>query len=98
MRINTAPGNGVMASAVKSSGFARNCRSLFAAGLAAIAITFAAATFGPARAWDEFRDRGEPHWVGTWGARPQQPATAFRSAPSCTTQTFREIVRLILAC
>src|SRR5260370_12743144 len=94
MRINRAPGNGVMASAVKSSGFALNRRSLFAAGLAAIAITFAAATFGPARAGDEFSDRGEPHWVGTWGASPQQPVTAFGSAPSFTNQTVREIVRI----
>ena len=93
MRINRAPRNGV-ASGLKSSDFARNRRSLFAAGLAAIAITFAAATFGPARAGDEFRDRGEPHWVGTWGASPQQPVTAFGSAPSFTNQTVREIVRI----
>ena len=94
MRINRAPRNGVMASALKSSGFALNRRSLFAAGLAAIAITFAAATFGPARAADEFGGRGEPHWVGTWGASPQQPVTAFGSAPSFTNQTVREIVRI----
>ena len=94
MRINRAPRNGVMASALKSSGFALNRRSLFAAGLAAIAITFAAATFGPARAADEFGSRGEPHWVGTWGASPQQPVTAFGSAPSFTNQTVREIVRI----
>jgi lysophospholipase L1-like esterase len=94
MRINRAPRNGVMASAVTSSGSARNRRRLFAAGLAAIAITFAAATFGPARAEDKFGDRGEPHWVGTWGASPQQPVTAFGSAPSFTNQTVREIVRI----
>jgi lysophospholipase L1-like esterase len=94
MRINRAPRNGVMASAVTSSGSARNRRRLFAAGLAAIAITFAAATFGPARAEDKFGDRGEPHWVGTRGASPQQPVTAFGSAPSFTNQTVREIVRI----
>src|SRR5260370_40185353 len=94
MRINRAPRNGVMASALKSSGFALNRRSLFAAGLAAIAITFAAATFGPARAEDEFGDRSEPHWVGTWGASPQQPVTAFGSAPSFSNQTVRQIVRI----
>jgi lysophospholipase L1-like esterase len=94
MRINRAPHNGVMASAVKSSGFARTRRSLFAAGLAATAITFAAATFGPARAEDAFGGRGEPHWIGTWGASPQQPVTAFGSAPSFTNQTVREIVRI----
>src|SRR5260370_27043338 len=94
MRINRAPGNGVMASAVKSSGFHLNRRGLFAAGLAAFAVPFAAATFGPARAEDEFSDRGEPHWVGTWGASPQQPVTAFGSAPSFTNQTVREIVRI----
>lgn len=94
MRINGAPCHGVMASAVKSSGFARNRRSLFAAGLAAIAITFAAATFDPARADDAFGDRGEALWVGTWGASPQQPVTAFGSAPSFTNQTVREIVRI----
>jgi lysophospholipase L1-like esterase len=93
MRINRAPRNRVMASAVKSSCCALNRRSLFAAGLAAIAITFAA-TFGPARAEDEFGGRGEPHWVGTWGASPQQPVTAFGSAPSFTNQTVREIVRI----
>src|SRR5260370_40877149 len=82
-----------MASALKSSGFALNRRSLFAAGLAAIAIT-SAATFGPARAGDAFGGRGEPHWVGTWGASPQQPVTAFGSAPSFTNQTVREIVRI----
>src|SRR5258708_36980405 len=94
MRINRAPRNGVMASAVKSSGFAFNRRSPFAAGLAAIAITFAAAPFGTARAADEFSDRGEPHWVGTWGASPQQPVTAFGSAPSFANQTVREILRI----
>src|SRR5260370_836151 len=94
MRINRAPRNGVMASAVKSSGFALNRRSLFAAGLAASAITLPAATFGPAHAEDESGDRGEPHWVGTWGASPQQPVTAFGSAPSFTNQTVREIVRI----
>jgi lysophospholipase L1-like esterase len=94
MRINTAPRNSVMALAVKSSGFARNRRGLLAAGLAAIAIMFTAATFGPARAEDAFGGRGEPHWVGTWGASPQQPVTAFGSAPSFTNQTVREIVRI----
>jgi lysophospholipase L1-like esterase len=94
MRITTAPRNGVTALAVTSSGFARNRRSLFATTLAAIAVTFVAATFGPARAEDRFGDRGEPHWVGTWGASPQQPVTAFGSAPSFTNQTVREIVRI----
>jgi lysophospholipase L1-like esterase len=94
MRINRAPRNGVMASAVTSSGFARNRRSLSATALTAIAVTFVAATFGPARAEDGFGDRGEPHWVGTWGASPQQPVTAFGSAPSFTNQTVREIVRI----
>jgi hypothetical protein len=93
MRINRAPRNGV-ASGLKSSDFAVNRRCLFAAGLAAIAITSAAATFGPARAEDGFGDRAEPHWVGTWGASPQQPVTAFGSAPSFTNQTVREIVRI----
>jgi hypothetical protein len=94
MRINRAPRNAVMASAVTSSGFVRNRRSLFATALAAIAVTFVAATFGPARAEDGFGDRGEPHWVGSWGASPQQPVTAFGSAPSFTNQTVREIVRI----
>jgi lysophospholipase L1-like esterase len=94
MRITRAPRNGVTALAVTSSGFARNRRSLFATALAAIAVTFVAATFGPARAEDGFGDRGEPRWVGTWGASPQQPVTAFGSAPSFTNQTVREIVRI----
>src|SRR5215468_3257264 len=94
MRINRVPRHGVMASALKSSGCALNCRSLFAAGLTAITITFAAATYGPARAEDEFGRRGESHWVGTWGASPQQPVTAFGSAPSFANQTVREIVRI----
>jgi lysophospholipase L1-like esterase len=94
MRINRAPRNGVVASALKSPGFALNRWSFLAAGLAAIAITSAAATFGPARAEDKFGDRGEPLWVGTWGASPQQPVTAFGSAPSFTNQTVREIVRI----
>jgi lysophospholipase L1-like esterase len=94
MRTNRAPRHGVMASALKSSGFALSRHSLFAAGLAAIAIMFAAATFGPARAEDEFGRSGETHWVGTWGASPQQPVTAFGSAPSFTNQTVREIVRI----
>src|SRR6266849_11040879 len=94
MRVDRAPCNGVMASGFKSSGFALNRRSLVSAGLAAIAIAFASTTFGPVLAGDEFGERGEPRWVGTWGASPQQPVTAFGSAPSFTNQTVREIVRL----
>jgi lysophospholipase L1-like esterase len=83
-----------MDSSFKSSGFAFNRRSLVRAGLAAIAIAFASATFGPARAGDEFDDRSDLSWVGTWGASPQQPVTAFGSAPSFANQTVREIVRI----
>ncbi len=61
-----------------------------------LAVAFAAAgiLFGAARADDGFGNRGEPRWVGTWGASPQQPATLFGTAPSFTNQTVREIVRI----
>jgi lysophospholipase L1-like esterase len=94
MRIDRTPRNGVMASSFKSSGFALNRHNLIAGGLTAIAIVFASATLGPARAGDEFDDRGDLNWVGTWGASPQQPVTAFGTAPSFANQTVREIVRI----
>ena len=94
MRVDRMRRNGVMTSGFKSSGFILNRRSLLAGGLAATAIAFAGAAFGPARAGDELRDRAEPHWVGTWGASPQQPVTAFGTAPSFANQTVREIVRI----
>jgi lysophospholipase L1-like esterase len=83
-----------MASGFKAAGFALNRRSLLTDGVTAIAIALAGATFGPARAGDDFGGRGELHWVGTWGASPQQPVTAFGTAPSFTNQTVREIVRI----
>ena len=94
MVVDRAPGTSVMTSGFESSGFALNRRRLVGAGLAAVAIAFASTTFGSARAEDERGDRGEPRWVGTWGASPQQSVTAFGSAPSFTNQTVREIVRI----
>src|SRR5262245_58165059 len=93
MRVDRAPRGGVMASGFQAAGFALNRRSL-AGGVTAFAIALAGATFGPARAGDDFGGRGELHWVGTWGASPQQPVTAFGTAPSFTNQTVREIVRI----
>lgn len=60
-----------------------------------VAATLAVATiaFGTAHA-DEDSVLGQPHWVGTWGASAQQPATLFGTAPSFSNQTVREIVRI----
>jgi lysophospholipase L1-like esterase len=92
MRIGRTQHCGVAASAVAVRPSAIQRRKLIR--LAAVAIAFAGATWMPARA--EFAERAAPHWVGTWGASPQQPVTAFGSAPSFSNQTVREIVRISL--
>ena len=95
MCVEQTPRGGVAASAFAGSGFVVS-RSLVRGGLMAIAIAFAGTTFGPARAGDELADRAPQHWVGTWGASPQQSVTAFGNAPSFSNQTVREIVRISL--
>jgi lysophospholipase L1-like esterase len=73
-----------------------NRRQLWRAGIVTIALAFAGLHIDAARAGDDFGapDGAALHWVGTWGASPQQPVTAFGSAPSFANQTVREIVRI----
>jgi lysophospholipase L1-like esterase len=103
MRSLTAPRAGATPSSLHSSRVDRNSsrvdprrRRLLRAGVVAIALSFAGLQPDAAGAADDFGDRaGAPeHWVGTWGASPQQPVTAFGSAPSFLNQTIREIVRI----
>jgi lysophospholipase L1-like esterase len=78
-----------MASDFRSSVGLRNCWRL-----AALAMTVAAAAFGPARAGEGFFDR-DTYWVGTWGASPQlTTGDLFGTAPGFSNQTIRQIVRI----
>src|SRR5258707_952503 len=93
MRVDSALRSAVMASIFKSSVRALNRGSLV--GLAALAISIADAAFGPACAGNDFGDRGEPRWVGSWGASPQlATGDLFGTAPSFSNQTIRQIVRI----
>lgn len=69
-------------------------RHLFRSCAVVAALAFAGIAFGTARADDDVRDRGEPSWIGTWGASPQQTTSLFGTAPSFSNQTVREIVRI----
>jgi lysophospholipase L1-like esterase len=48
----------------------------------------------PTRADEHFGSGG--HWIGTWGASPQEPVTftGFPGAPSFSNQSIRQIVRI----
>jgi lysophospholipase L1-like esterase len=63
-------------------------------GVLATAALLLAATQNPAKADEDFGAGG--HWIGTWGASPQEPVTftGFPGAPSFSNQSIRQIVRI----
>jgi lysophospholipase L1-like esterase len=91
-----APRAGATRLNLRHSRFDLNRRRLFRAGVVAITLSFAGLPFDAACAGDDVggRDGAGLHWIGTWGASPLQPVTAFGSAPSFINQTVREIVRI----